>query len=266
MAANPNRLRGILKNPQDLSAAASSSRDIALQHARVLQHRKDLEAQILDSVILLSEFPLERDGGDPPYSAAHPALSDAATFKSHVRLFQPSDHDDLVEERNVNGLCGYALCGRPRRDPGRGGEWAFTSRGDIVKRRELGMWCSQDCKKRSLYVKVQLNETAAWERAGAPDIKIDLLDEEAAETDEDRAARKLGELKLEDQRQAARDSAVLALERGETTSNLQPDKVKVQLKEKDVKPPPDIADFGDDDDHMKVEGYKSKVETGAQKD
>lgn len=269
MAANTKQPpKGILKKPAaNEKEPAVDPRELAIQHANILEHRKDLEAQILDSLILLSEYPVLRGA---PHSAADPAPFDVADFKSHVRLFQPSDYDDLIVERNVNELCGYTLCGRPRRQMGPGGEWKITSNGDIVKRKDLEMWCSQKCARRALYVKVQLNETAAWERAGIPDIEIELLDEDrSGETEADRTARKLGEMKLEDQLKAARDTAALALERGEPRLSAQK-KVKVILQEKltdkDVEAPAttDAPEVYDDDDHLVVEGYKSKLITSTE--
>ncbi|KAH7143835.1 Rtr1/RPAP2 family-domain-containing protein [Dactylonectria macrodidyma] len=269
MAANTEQLpKGILKKPATAGKEpAVDPRELAIQHATILQHRKDIEAQILDNLILLSEYPVTRGA---PYSAANPAPSDVADFKANVRLFQPSDYDDLIVERNVNELCGYTLCARPRRQMGPGGEWKIMSNGDIVKRKDLEMWCSQKCARRALYIKVQLNETAAWERAGIPDIEMELLDEDRSdETDVDRAARKLGEMRLEDQRQAARDTAALALERGEPRPSAQ-NKVKVilkeKLREKDVKPLAPTTNTPEvyDDDHLVVEGYKSKLMTGSE--
>ncbi|KAH6890593.1 Rtr1/RPAP2 family-domain-containing protein [Thelonectria olida] len=256
MVTNPKQpQKGILKKPAQKQPAVDP-REIALQHARIIQHRKDLEAQILDSLILLSEYPLVRG---PQYSATQPAPSDAADFKAHIRLFQPSDYDDLIIERNVNELCGYTLCPKPRRNMGPGGEWKITGNGEIVKRKDLEMWCSQQCARMAMYVKVQLNETAAWERAGIPDIRIELMDEDkSTETEADRTARKLGDLKLEDQRQAARDTAALALERGEP--NAQRDKVEVTLKEKEVEAPaPTIITPDNHDEHLMVEGFKTKL-------
>lgn len=263
MAGQFSLPRGILKNPGGLAHAQEpkqSAREIAIHHARLLEHRKQLESQILDSLILLSEYPLVRDD---PYSSSNPAPSDIADFKANVRLFQPSDYDDLIEERNVNELCGYTLCAKRRRQTGSKGEWKLTASGEIVKRKELEKWCSQQCARRALFVKVQLNETAAWERAGIPDIQIDLLDEDrSAETEADRAARMLGELKLEDQRQAARDSAALAMERGDNRISSSIDKVKVSLKEKDVKAPAEMVappEGGNSEDHLLVDGHKAKL-------
>ncbi|KAL6866731.1 Rtr1/RPAP2 family domain-containing protein [Trichoderma novae-zelandiae] len=261
MANQSGKPKGILKDSiTPRSDPKQTAREIAIHHATLLQHRKDLESQILDSLILLSEYPLVRDA---PYSSSNPAPSDISDFKANVRLFQPSDYDDLIEERNVNELCGYTLCAKPRRQTGSGGEWKLTNSGEIVKRKELEKWCSQICARRALYVKVQLNETAAWERAGIPDIQIDLLDEDkSTETEADRTARKLGELRLDDQRHAARDSAALAMERGGHGINSSMDKVKVTLKEKDVAAPSEMAsqvEANDSEDHLLVDGHKAKI-------
>jgi hypothetical protein len=254
--------KGILKNASAAQPAAEAGlatmnpKEVAIHHAKILQHRKDLESQILEDLILLSEYPTDRSSA---YTASNPAPADAAGFRKHVRLFQPSDYDDLIEERNINGLCGYTLCARSHRDAGPGGEWKIMPSGDIVRRKDYEMWCSQQCARRALYVKVQLNETAAWERAGIPDIGIDILDEgQSKETEADKVANKLESLKLEDKRQAARDSAALAMERGDR--NPQANKVKVTLREKKTSAPSDpMPTDGEEGDHLVVEGYKSKT-------
>lgn len=266
MATESKQPKGILKNT--ISETSSSSKipsaeeakEIAIHHAKLLQHRKDLETEILDSLVLLSEYPLVRT---PRQSAQNPAPSDVSGFKTHVRLFQPSDYDDLIEERNVNGLCGYTLCPKSKREVGPGGEWKITG-GDIVKRRDIERWCSSACAKRALFVKVQLNESAAWERAGIPDIQIDLLDEDmSGETEADRTARQMGHLKLEDQRQATRDAQALALERGARGNNADPDKVKVELRERETQAPKsddeDEENPRTDVDHLMVEGHKIEL-------
>ena len=252
--------KGILKKPKSMKERDADPKEIAIAHAKIIQHRKDLEAEILDSLVILSEYPLVRES---PYNASNPASSDIADFKAHVRLFQPSDYDDLIIERNVNELCGYTLCARPRRNTGPGGQWKIASNGNIMKREDLEKWCSQQCARRALYVKVQLNETAAWERAGIPDIEIDLLDEDKSkETDVDRATREMGQLKLEEQRQAARDTAALALERGEPdASQSKSKKMNITLREKDAKAPSTTAGKSEvyDAEHLLVEGYKTKL-------
>ncbi|KAG5978715.1 hypothetical protein E4U55_006029 [Claviceps digitariae] len=261
--AKQTQLKSILKNTVVESGrrSASDAREIAIAHAQLLQHRKDLETEILDSLVLLSEYPLDRS---PANSATNPAASDVSGFKTHIRLFQPSDYDDLIEERNVNELCGYVLCPKPRRKVPGGGKWKLTASGDIVKRKDHEQWCSAACAKRALFVKVQLNETAAWERAGIPDIQIDLLDEDRSmESEADRMARAVHNLKLDEQRQAAQDAETLALERGDrgvgsSNNNNNASKVKVVLKEKDTKAPKPLDDVSErsDDTHLLIDGYK----------
>ncbi|KAK1999065.1 Rtr1/RPAP2 family protein [Colletotrichum falcatum] len=278
MASGGRPLQGILKRPAGVSGSSNSGsgpaaavlnprkqdpREIALQHARIIQQRKDLEIEILESLALLSEYPTER--GSRLYSAANPSPRDVADFKANVRLFQPSDYDDLIEERNVNGLCGYTLCAQPKPAASKGGEWRLVNFGksnfDIVNRKESEKWCSKDCQRRALYVKVQLNETAAWERAGIPDIEIELLGEDSSARVDPaaQATRDLANLRLEEGRRAADESATLALERGEVRQeDGQSGKTfTLAIRERDVKPPVDNGIFVESDDaHMMVEGHR----------
>ncbi|KAK6220321.1 Rtr1/RPAP2 family protein [Colletotrichum tabaci] len=281
MATDTRPLKGILKKPAGSSVTNSNGstntgaaaaavlnprkqdpREIALQHARIIQQRKDLELEILECLALLSEYPTER--GSRLYSAAHPSPRDAADFKANVRLFQPSDYDDLIEERNVNGLCGYTLCAQPKPPASKGGEWRLvnfgTSSFDIVNRKESEKWCSKDCQRRALYVKVQLNETAAWERAGIPDIEIELLGEHTSAKEEDPAAqatRDLANLRLEETRRVADESATLALERGEVRQEGKKT-FTLAIREREVQPPADDnGSFTEPDDaHLLVEGHR----------
>ncbi|KAM0279836.1 hypothetical protein ACHAQH_004387 [Verticillium albo-atrum] len=260
-------LKGILKQalhgPDSAAEATFRKKDpkeLALQHARILQQRKDLEAQILDSLILLSEYPATK-GRHP---ASDPAPSDIAGFKTHVRLFQPGDFEDLIEERNANKLCGYTLCAKLKPQPSRGGPWKLMNVGSkdfgIVDRKEMERWCSQDCKRRALYVKVQLSETAAWERAGIPDIEIELMGEDKLTKDPiAQATNAVGQLSL-DGRTPAQDTAALALERGDTGTATAPGTVSLTIREKEVAPPvePDSDEEDSDQErnaHLLIEGH-----------
>ncbi|KAK7753662.1 hypothetical protein SLS62_004284 [Diatrype stigma] len=200
--------KGILKKPAtsssdsanaDGSAVASAlpqrkrqaktpdPRDVAIQHAKIIHDRRLLEETITDSIILLAKLPNTLP--PPPDPSSPSTTTPADVFKSHVRLFQPSDYDDLIEERNALGLCGYALCPRPRQQL-RGGAGPYKilnwGRADfaIAPRAEVERWCSfrpaassSSCARRAMYVKVQLTETAAVERAGIDSIRIELLEE-----------------------------------------------------------------------------------------
>lgn len=204
--------------------------EIVQKHAAVLQQRRELESVIFLSIETLTDFPLVKG---PAFSAARPAPQDVATFTRLVRIFQPGDYDDLIEERNTCGHCGYVLCPNSRKTFAGGGTWKLVNAGrkdfGIVAKGELEKWCSAQCARRALYIKVQLNETAAWERVGIPDIQIELMDEstdkgkkkaevgieEAAAANDAHLAQDLARLKLGEERRLAQNANALAMERGD---------------------------------------------------
>ena len=257
--ASDTPLKGILKNAihgEESSKRRPSARDLAIHHARLLQQRKELELDILNSIEVLSFYPQQRS---PEYSSSQPAAADIADFKSHVRLFQPGDYEDLVEERNANKLCGYALCPNPKPDASPGGAWKLMNVGrsnfQIVDRKESERWCSEICKKRALYVKIQLSETAAWERIGMPDIAIELYEEDKIRPDP--VAQRAAQEKRSEDRKTAEDAAALALERGDV-GDASARLMTLTIREKEVKPPtlePVVATPDDDDDTGMIEGY-----------
>lgn len=294
-------LKGILKKPKTSpsptpsQAAARTAqqppkqdpRQIAIQHARILQDRKDTEAQILENVITLLDFP--RDATRP---ASDPSPADARAFSSLVRIFQPGDYDDLIVERNLDGdKCGYALCpNRRRRYPG-AGTYKMVNKGrrdfDIVETRELEKWCGQGCTRRALWVKVQLNETAAWERVGLPDIEIELYPEdkdreggdegggaaggsgageEGRKSEPERLAAEMSRLQLHEDRKAAKSAADLALERGDDAKAAPRGKVDVVVREKTVTTQAEAPALGDGAEGDSIEGYKTKFGTEPDKD
>ncbi|KAH7361306.1 Rtr1/RPAP2 family-domain-containing protein [Pyrenochaeta sp. MPI-SDFR-AT-0127] len=129
----------------------------------------------------LMEFP-----SSPEADPKRPSVADARQFSDAMVAFQPSDYDSLIEERNIADKCGYALCPRPKakaRSTARK-QFVDTDHGvEIVDRKVLEVWCSDDCAKRALYVKVQLHEEPAWMRQGGYGDKIELLVENAADHD-----------------------------------------------------------------------------------
>lgn len=154
---------GRIPNPQHLA--------IALHHANQIQAQKDAEAFILDRILELIELP-----SSPSADAASPSPADAAALKAALVPFQPSDFDNLVQERNIEGRCGYTLCPNENRKEdsnvkfrvlwgpkgsaghGRGSEMK------IVPREQLEMWCSEACAERAMYLRLQLAEDPVWER------------------------------------------------------------------------------------------------------
>lgn len=289
-------LKGILKKPKTTpnptqpshTPAASARpaqpppkqdpRQVALQHARILQDRKDTEAQILDNVITLLDFPLDRTR-----PASDPSPSDSRAFASLVRIFQPGDYDDLAVERNLDGdKCGYALCGNKRRRYPGAGTYKMVNKGrrdfDIVETRELEKWCSSECTRRALWVKVQLNETAAWERVGLPDIEIELYPEkkdgeekegkadkgsgaEKGKSEPERLAVEMSQLQLQEDRKAAEDAMNLALERGDDAKAAPRGKVDVVVREKTVTTQAEAPALADGAEGDSIEGYKARFGT-----
>ncbi|KAI1306886.1 Rtr1/RPAP2 family-domain-containing protein [Xylaria venustula] len=267
MSKELNKPKGILKNkgaPPSASTGqrqASDPREIAVQHARIIHSRREIEDQISDSIIELSKFPATRS---PSYNASDPPPADVESFKNQVRLYQPSDYDDLVEERNANGLCGYTLCPNPRSRVSGGSTFKILNYGrsdfNIVPSRELEKWCSQICAKRAMYIKVQLNETAAWERAGIASIRIELYEEDSSST-AGNAARQLENdmenMKIEALEKSAQNAHDLALERGDNIGNGKPPKrsMKLTIREKPVKAATAPSLNLDGQAHLVTEGY-----------
>ncbi|KUI55075.1 Putative RNA polymerase II subunit B1 CTD phosphatase RPAP2 [Cytospora mali] len=279
-------VKGILKRTKSASSSPppaapkgtlgrNDPRRIAIQHALILQDRKDTEAQILENITELLDLPYK---ANPPSS---PDPSDVATFTSLIRIFQPSDYDDLIVERNLDeNKCGYALCPDKRRKYKGAGTYKMINKGkkdfDIVETKELEKWCSQECTKRALWIKVQLNETAAWERVGLPDIEFELYPEKDSEkpsssaatdkssSDKDsnnepeRLAAQMARLQLNQDRKAAQDNAALALERGEDAKAAATGKVDVVIREKRVITEAEAPSQSDSSKGDSIEGYKAK--------
>ena len=153
--------------------------DTALYHANLIQAQKDAESLILASTERLLDLP-----SSPIADPTCPSPQDAALVKNSLRSFQPSDYDALIEERNINKTCGYILCPRPNRvQPTTAKFRILYAKGKgsnalrVVDKAYLEKWCSDDCGRRALYIKVQLNEEPAWLRSAGRSGDIVLLDE-----------------------------------------------------------------------------------------
>ncbi|KAF2999804.1 hypothetical protein E8E13_006432 [Curvularia kusanoi] len=153
--------------------------DVAIHHANILEDRKAVEMQVLDSVMTLMEYP-SSDNADPK----RPSPADVRVFQDAMVAFQPADYDCLIEERNIMGKCGYAMCPKPKMKARSTAKKQFVDTDEgvqIVDRKTLEVWCSDDCAKRALYVKVQLNEEPAWLRMGGASEKVELMVDNAQE-------------------------------------------------------------------------------------
>lgn len=158
------------------------NQETALYHAQLLQQRKDVEALVLASTEALLDVPSSLDA-DP----AHPSPSDATLVKNLLRPFQPSDYDALIEERNINEQCGYVLCPQNNKKQDTKAKYRILhGKGKdldalkFVLTQSLEMWCSDDCGKRAIFIKVQLNEEPAWTRANSTSGDIELLEDKTS--------------------------------------------------------------------------------------
>lgn len=160
-------LKPTSKSGQALPSPAEARR-IALSHATSLQIRKVLEASALDSLVHLIDFPLHKPS---PALQPHlvPARRDVRAFKFHLRFFTPGDYDDLIEERNIVDRCGYALCANPRRKKKFQSRLARVAGGDWIDKKELEKFCGDECARRALWVRVQLDSEPAWMRGQVVD-------------------------------------------------------------------------------------------------
>jgi hypothetical protein len=252
---------------------------VALHHANILEERKRVEAEVLDAIMTLMDYPTASDA-DPK----RPSAADAQSFRDAVLPFQPADYDALIEERNIADKCGYALCPRPTKKARSTARKQFvdTDHGvQIVDRKTLEVWCSDDCARRALYVKVQLSEEPAWMRQGGYGDKMELLVDntqeihtalplrpkkapvvEATNDDDDDIAAAW----------AARDDAMgdLALERGEKpgqVSKANNDLVRDQITERapsNVPPQPPSLPAQISEHTMAIEGHVPRLDRKAQ--
>ncbi|GAB1738404.1 hypothetical protein NU219Hw_g3213t1 [Hortaea werneckii] len=185
---------------------------LALKHANLIQHQKDVQALILRCIETLLDFP-----------PAPPAEQTAAShFRDAVTLFQPGDYDDLIEERRIDSRCGYALCKREPRisTVGDSASWKFP--------KGAADYCSNTCWKKSLQVKAQLSEVPVWERDPRVPVIIKLPDEDQPqpthgpgfEGKEDRPSQRAGAVIA-----GPVEQEELALERGEKAASFRPAQV-----------------------------------------
>lgn len=270
MANNPppRTPKSILKKPTYPTNNPQTSkevrdREVALYHANLIQQRKDLELEIITSIELLIDYPISRP---PQFTASSPSQSDTKAFKARLLTFQPSDYDSLIEERNIDKRCGYTLCPNPQPADDGGGIWRILNKTGkakdfkIVPKAETLKWCSEACAKRAMYVRVQLDETPAWERSVLGG-DVQLLDE--PKNEEGQLVEGVQNLRLQNgtANEESRMINELALERGDKGGTI---KVNVDVHDKQIRRPVEPPSLTVDnvsgqlqDLHLAVEGYKS---------
>ncbi|KAK5095832.1 hypothetical protein LTS08_007969 [Lithohypha guttulata] len=142
----------------EAQAKVARVRAAAVQQALSIQEKKDLQARVLDTIIVAFDLPT-----DTSTDAAHPTVADANTFREALLLFRPQDLDEVVSERNIDNRCGYALCRNQNQAAKLKKVWDSAA-GKIIDKQIDGKWCSTECKKRNAYARMQLSTEPAWLR------------------------------------------------------------------------------------------------------
>jgi RNA polymerase II-associated protein 2 len=149
--------------------------EIALHHANIIQHRKDIENQVFENILQLTDFPLVSN-----HPADSPDSSDMRAASALLQLFRPLDWDNLIEERRGESKCGYVLCPNALSLPDlkNAPKFKFWNTGSgvkIVPREEVDKWCSVVCYRRALHVKAQLLTDSAWSRKVEVPLKFSFM-------------------------------------------------------------------------------------------
>jgi len=261
-------------------------RALAMYHANLIQQRKDVEAQVLDAMEEMIEFPRERNA-----KADDPSQADSHYFHKLIQPFQVSDYDALIEERNAAEKCGYIFCPKPRPALSRDTMQSHrivrnvvggVTKGDlkIVPASHFQTWCSRDCARRAMFIKVQLSEIPAWERDVGGANQVTLLYESDKTPAKSLAPASVDDSNGNEHRQALAD---LARERGEQTllspsipvpgasassdASLDETVMKLSIRERPQTTVPDAPKAGEHQeaqDFGTIEGYapKSKFNKG----
>lgn len=264
------------------SSRAAQVRASAINHAQDLEYKKSMRDTVLDLIVDNVDIP-SKPGSDP----AHPLPADVTLFKRGLHLFQASDFDDLILERNIYDKCGYSLCGRPNiKLAGKGQNaviWGKSSGSTfaVVPKRDLEKWCSKECEQRALYVRLQLGKGPAWIR-DQPIGEVKLLDESRQAEAAEALVKNMGSLNMQtsashpdfanDLHKLAMDQVerhdgddqvterlqTLSLERGKPQSSINSEISMTQVVEKfgnqGVTRPPQLAD----NTAWRVEGHRPK--------
>jgi hypothetical protein len=231
MATTKTPGKSILKQPSKTSQAATSQAaddeaakaeaeaaaqkkrhfDIAIKHALLIDHQRKTQDQVLNHIELLLDFP----------RSSQPTTQDAIQFLQLVSIFQPSNFDELVEERRIDRKCGYPLCvNEPRGLHLKESETWKLKKG-------AADWCSNDCMRKGFYIKAQLGEVPAWERVPGQQPPVVLHEDDRHLTPTPTVEADHAKSKHIKQRVAERTE--LAMERGEQAASLRPDQVMVDF-------------------------------------
>lgn len=224
--------------------------ELALEQAHLIQQRKDIESSILAAIEALLDFPPSPDS-DP----ACPSTTDITYVKGFLKPFQPADYDSLTEERGINERCGYVFCPRPHRVEDTSARYRIlrlqhNGKDDlkVVEKKELERWCSDECGKMALYIRVHLSKVPAWNRTR--DARIEIYGEGENSKGPDRIRH--------DEVAAVTDGLQkLAIERGKAGGAVEVTVVEKAIPEPGQVPSLQNLSIQDDDYHESSRAYGS---------
>ncbi|KHJ31619.1 putative duf408 domain protein [Erysiphe necator] len=266
---NEKHIKSILKKTNNFTVEKKDrNREIAIHHANIIQQRKNFELEILFSIETLIDYPL----APPPADASNPSPIDISKFRQLVQSFQPSDYDSLIEERNINDRCGYALCPNRRHKEVGGGKYRLQGTSGkakyfrVVEKEALEKWCSNTCALRAMYVKIQLDQLPAWDRGIIKEeTYVDLLvGPTAKELNVHNSSSNTSS--ISDQSTIADDFHCLTLESRDNILESKIGPALIDIKDKQVKKLAQHPQFfGNTDDntlHLNLEGHKTNFKFG----
>jgi len=237
---------------EKLTSEEERVRSTVLRQAGDIEDRKKLQSRIADLVVEAFDLPSKPDA-DP----AKPQFSDASLFRHCLSLFQFSDLDDLIYERNADGRCGYGLCPRPNLKIARGGEKVWNQRSGkhfkLVDRAELEKWCSRSCQNRTAFVRAQLGTEPAWLRVIRV-VDIKLLDDVGSDNLPD--TFKTLSIATAANEEMSEKMQALALERGEL--NVKADEGSVDLVERSSDQIPEAPALKGKRERGAIEGHQPR--------
>lgn len=245
---------------------------IALNHANKLQIQKKIELLIVKNIERLLDLPTPAstiqhslDASTATQPSSHPpdgsslSSQDATLLITLIHPFQPSDFASLIEERRINGSCGWTLCPKPPRSEALGSSAAWKLKG-----KGMGDFCSTGCVRKSLYVKAQLSEVPAWERRGGEQAVVVLPSGDGLGGD-GKADGGMRAVSAGGEGVANQGSLALATERGEDIASFRPRQVmrdsvveKAQSTSSTLPAPPQLAVKANGARGGAIEGYEAK--------
>ncbi|KAL0074125.1 Rtr1/RPAP2 family-domain-containing protein [Phycomyces blakesleeanus] len=89
--------------------------------------------------------------------------SNEETLQKAAAVLQPQSYAEVVEERSVQGQCGYPLCDQPPKAQQSRYHISLSHR-KVYDLSDLAMFCSEDCLQKSKYYSLQLSEEPVWGR------------------------------------------------------------------------------------------------------